>query len=278
MRRNRLLVGLTVAILVALVASFIVYRQVQRLTAVRAVPQRQIVVAAGNLPLGTRLDASKLRLVPWSGDVPVAGSFARIEDCAGRALVTPVVENEMILDGKLAQRAGGAGLPSVIPEGMRAVSIPVNDVMGVAGFVVPGTWVDVLVTGSTPERKGVMVTKTILEKVRVLATGQDIQQDKDGKPVKSTVVTLLVSPADADRVAMAALQGRVQLALRNTVDSTTASPPAVEEPSLFSPSGPALPSVKHEHVAAAPKPSPAPPVVVEVIYGSKRETKSFPNP
>ena len=233
MRRNRLLVGLTVAILVALVASSIVYRQVQRLTAVRSVPQRQIVVAARDLPLGTRLDASKLRLVPWSGDVPIGGSFTRIEDCYGRALVTPVVENEMILDGKLASRAGGAGLPAVIPEGMRAVSIPVNDVMGVAGFVVPGTWVDVLVTGSTPERKGVMVTKTILEKVRVLATGQDIQQDKDGKPVKSAVVTLLVSPADADRVAMAALQGRVQLALRNTVDSSTASPPAVEEPSLF---------------------------------------------
>jgi Flp pilus assembly protein CpaB len=108
----------------------------------------------------------------------------------------------------------------------------------------------------------------------VLATGQDVQQDKDGKPVRSAVVTLLVAPADADKVAMAALQGRIQLALRNTVDGATVAPPPVEEASLFGVAGPALPPVKH---SAAPKVAP-PPVVVEVIYGSKRETKSFSNP
>lgn len=273
MRRNRILVGLAVALAIGFVASFIVYRQVQRLTTLRIIPKGQIVVAASALPLGTRLEASELRLVSWSGDAPIAGSFTRIEDCVGRALVTQVVENEMILDGKLAPKESGAGLPATIPEGMRALSIPVNDVIGVAGFVVPGTLVDVLATGSTPDRRGVMVTKTILEKVRILATGQDVQQDKDGKPVRSAVVTLLVAPGDADKIAMAALQGRIQLALRNTVDGATVAPPPVEETSLFSVAGPALPPVKH----SAPKVAP-PPVVVEVIYGSKRETKSFSNP
>ena len=100
------------------------------------------------LPLGTRLDASMLKTISWPPGDPVTGMCTRIQDCTNRALITPVAENEPILESKLAPTAAGAGLAAVIPEGMRAMSVAVNDVVGVAGFVTPGTMVDVLVTGA----------------------------------------------------------------------------------------------------------------------------------
>ena len=276
MNRNRMLIGLTVAVVVGLFLSTYVYHAFKNASAVKPFIAQHIVVAAIPLQLGTRVDANNLRLIPWPSDEPVSGMFTRIEDCANRALITPVAENEPILESKLASTQSGAGLPATIPEGMRALSVAVNEVVGVAGFVIPGTMVDVLVTGNVAgsgRGSSENVTRTILENVKVLAAGQKIEQDREGKPQTVPVITLLVTPDDAARLTMASTEGKIQLALRNTVDTKLVVPPAVLQGSLFSGGAPPplkrLPSVKYV-------PPPPSPYVVEVITGNKRENKSFP--
>lgn len=274
MNRNRLVAGLTVAILVALLASMYVYRAFERATHVKAAVTETIVVAAAQLQVGERLDSDNVRIISWPADEPLAGSFRRTGDCIGRAVISPMAPNEPVLEANLAPREAGAGLPAAIPEGMRAVSVAVNDVVGVAGFVIPGTMVDVLTTGRLPgSNQGTdnNITRTILENVRVLAAGQKIEQDRDGKPEKVPVVTLLVSPDDAAKLTMASTEGKIQLALRNTIDTKAANPPAVLQAQLFSPPSVAAPV----HPPKAVHAGPPPPYVVEVIVGDKRETKSF---
>jgi pilus assembly protein CpaB len=275
MNRDRMLIGLGVALLVAFLLSNFVYHKFQEASAVKPVPMDKIVVAARPMPLGTRLDSSMLRTISWPIGQPVAGMCRRTQDCTNRALITPVAENEPILDSKLAPTAAGAGLAAVIPEGMRAMSVAVNDVVGVAGFVTPGTMVDVLVTGAmTGGGQGGQITRTILEDVRVLAAGQKVQQDQEGKPQTVPVITLLVAPEDAAKLAMASTQGKIQLALRNTVDTGTAAPAPVLQSVLFASDAPVAAPVRHVAVAKA---APAAPQAyqVEIITGSKRETKSF---
>lgn len=273
MNRNRLIVGLAVAIVIAFLLSVYVYRAFKQATAVKPVVTQHIVLAAVPLQLGTRLDPSNVRLIPWPNDEPVAGMFTRVEDCTSRALITPVAENEPILESKLAPKEAGAGLPATIPEGMRGLSVAVNDVVAVAGFVMPGTMVDVLVTGGVAGGSQ-NITRTILENVRVLAAGQKIEQDREGKPQTVPVITLLVTPEDAARLTMASTEGKIQLALRNTIDAKKVDPPAILQATLF---GGAAPPPKHAS-SGKPAPSAPPPYVVEVITGAKRETKSFPSP
>jgi pilus assembly protein CpaB len=160
---------------------------------------------------------------------------------------------------------------------MRALSVAVNDVVGVAGFVIPGTMVDVLVTGALPGKSNDNdITRTILENVRVLAAGQKVEQDRDGKPQTVPVITLLVTPEDAGKLTMASTQGKIQLALRNTIDATVANPPPVLQAVLFA--GPAEPAPVRTtgHKVASVPPRPAP-YQVEVITGDKKEMKSFEN-
>jgi pilus assembly protein CpaB len=280
MSRNRLVVGLLVAIVAASMLSVFVYDEFAKLqsTSAAPTPMTHIVVAAQAIPLGTRLDPSMLKTIPWPASQPLTGACTRLADCTNRALITAVAENEPILESKLASPAAGAGLAATIPDGMRAVSVAVNDVVGVAGFVAPGTMVDVLVTGaavgSNDSRPG-NVTRTILENVRVLAAGQRIQQDRDGKPQTVPVITLLVSPQDAARLTMASTEGKIQLALRNAVDTDMSDPAPVLQSALFAPGAAMAPTTRH---AASKKPSPPPaPYTVEVIDGNKRETKSFAN-
>jgi pilus assembly protein CpaB len=279
MNRTRLLVGLVAAIVIAFFLSTYVYRQLRNASLMRPAATQNIVVAAVPLQIGARVDESNLKLISWPGGEPVSGMFTRIQDCANRALITPVAENEPILEPKLAPLAAGSGLPAVIPEGMRALSVAVNQVIGVAGFVIPNTMVDVLVTGQLKgngQNGGSdNVTRTILENVRVLAAGQRVEQDREGKPETVSVITLLVSPEDADKLTMASTEGKIQLALRNTVDAKTVSPPAVVEAALFSGGTPAAEPTHREVVKAAPPP-PAP-YAVEVITGDKRATKTFEN-
>jgi len=270
-----MLIGLAVALVVAFFASTVVYRQIQRRpVATRPLAVTQVVVAAQNLALGTRLAPEQLRLVPWPGDNPMPGMFTRIEDCVGRALIQSVVPNEPILEANLAPKEAGAGLSATIPEGMRALSVAVNDVIGVAGFVLPGTTVDVLGTATLGGNEN--LTRTILENIRVLAAGQKITQDKEGKPQTVSVVTLLVSPDDADKLTMAATQGRIQLALRNTIDTKKVNPPPVFFNALFL--GGATPATGTGKKHYAPRKPEAQPYVVEVISGDKRELKTFKNP
>src|SRR6202040_3205613 len=221
-----------------------VYQKFKQASAVLpAVATKQIVVAAAPMQLGTRLDPTKLRLISWPGNEPMAGTFSRVEDCANRALITPVAENEPIMEAKLASQQSGAGLPATIPEGMRALSVAVNEVVGVAGFVIPGTMVDVLVTGNVAgsgRGSSENITRTILENVKVLAAGQKIEQDREGKPQTVPVITLLVSPEDAGKLAMASTEGKIQLALRNTVDTKATNPAPVLQSNLFSGGSPVV--------------------------------------
>lgn len=279
MNTNRLLVGLGVAVVIALLFSTYVYRQFKQASGnVQTVATQPLVVASAPLQLGARLDANNLRVISWPSNKPVAGMFTRIEDCANRALITPLAENEPVLESKLAPKESGAGLPATIPEGMRAITVAVNDVVGVAGFVTPGTMVDVLVTGQMPGQANNKITRTILENVRVLAAGQKIEQDREGKPQTVPVITLLVAPDEATKLTMGSTEGKIQLALRNTIDTKKNDPPPVLEAVLFAPPGGIKPAVPEGHSVSKKHLAPPPPqsYVVEVITGSKRENKSFP--
>lgn len=273
MDRKRMISGLAIAVVAAFLLAGFVYHEF-KLASIPApvVQMRQIVVATGPLPLGTLLTAKELKTIPWPLNAPVANMFTRPEDCANRALITSVAENEPILESKLAPIAAGAGLAATIPEGMRAIAAAVNDVVAVAGFVTPGAMVDVLATGSTKESGN--ITKTILENVRVLAANQRIES-RNGRPENVAVITLLVTPADAAKLAMASNSGKIQLALRNTIDSQTVNPPPVLQASIYGLE--AAPAVEHHYVAPAAKPAPPPSFVVDVIAGGKRENKTFPS-
>jgi pilus assembly protein CpaB len=261
------------ALVVAILASSYVYRQLKRVqpgSAGAVAKQVQVVVAAGPLKVGQRLTADDLALLDWPEGKQPQGSLSRVEDCAGRALIVPLVQGEVVLDQELAKREAGAGLPVTIPEGMRAVSVGVDDVVAVAGFVTPGTIVDVLVTGMG---LGGPVTRTILEHVRVLAVGQELQTE-GGKPQTAPVVTLLVNPADAERLTLASADGKIHLALRNGDDLADVSPPPAYGSTLFLGTAPVVGGARRVVVA---KPAPvAPPWPVQVIRGDKVENQSFP--
>jgi pilus assembly protein CpaB len=277
MNRSRVVLILGVAVALGLLVGGYVYRQLSRAAAMQQthVTTKQVVVAASRLSLGTRLGPADLKSVAWPANVPITGMFTDVKTCLDRTLITSVEENEMILDSKLAPQGSGAGLPAVIPKGMRAVSVAVNDVIGVAGFVQPGTVVDVLVTGAAEGSTG-RVTRTFLENIRVLAAGQKIEQDDQGKPQTVPVITLLVTPAEANELALASAQGRIQLALRNAVDLGTVEPVSATEAALF---GGARAAIKSPARRTMPSPAAAPAAyTIEVIRGGKREVASFPKP
>lgn len=269
-----MLLGLGAALIVAFLASYYVYRQIQRSQsgAAQAVKQVSVVVASGPLKMGQPLAAGDLTLVDWPAGKQPAGSFSRVEDCVGRALIVPLVPNEVVLDQELANRNAGSGLPVSIPEGMRAVSVGVDDVVAVAGFVTPGTIVDVLVTGTTP---GGPITRTILEHVRVLAVGQQLQTE-NGKPQTAPVVTMLVSPEDGQKLTLAAAEGKIHLALRNTVDMADTKIPPIYSSTIFQGAAPPVHAAPRAVVAKPAPPAPPPPYNVQVIRGDKVETQSFP--
>jgi pilus assembly protein CpaB len=256
MNRSRMFILAAVAFAVAIGVTAFTYRALQN----RLQPKddmTEIVVAAQNVSLGARLTEADLRMAPWPRAVPIQGSFQKISDVVGRGVVVPMALNEPVLDSKLAAQGSGAGLTAAIPEGMRAVSVKVNDVIGVAGFVVPGSRVDVILSGSPVNNGDIQMSKVILENIQVLAAGQNVATDANGKPLSVQVVTLLVTPEDSQKLALATVEGKVQLALRNPLDLDRTNPDAVRREALYGPSSapPATP-------AAAPAPAPTPKRVV----------------
>jgi pilus assembly protein CpaB len=199
-----------------------------------SLPTRPVVVAAAGLELGAELRADDLRGVEWPESALPAGAFASSEEIVGRGLVMPVIQNEPILPMKLAGKGSGSGLPVVIPEGKRAVSVRVNEVIGVAGYVLPGTKVDVLATASPSDKREDMTTKLVLSNVQVLAAGTKLEQDgEQGKPVSVTVVTLLVTPEESEKLTLGATEGKIQLALRNPLDKEQPETPGIQPASLL---------------------------------------------
>src|SRR3954462_13908774 len=201
-RNTRTLIVLLVAIATAGAATFLVYEAIQRRPVQQvALPQTFIVVAAHPLATGARLAATDLKLVGWPADAMGTGTFTKIEDIVDRGVVAPILENEPVTDNKLAAVGAGAGLPPTIPPGMRAISVRVNDVVGVAGFVTPGNRVDVVVT---LKRNDTTLTRVVTSNVQVLTAGTKYEQDKSqsGQPIPTTVVTLLLNPEDAEKVVL----------------------------------------------------------------------------
>lgn len=276
-RTTRLLVVLLVAIGVAALASFAVYRAVQRIPVKQVeVAQVQVVVAARPISVGTLVTREMIKLVGWPASSQVAGAFSTLDAAVGRGTIVSVAENEPLTESKLAPKESGAGLPPTIPPGMRAMSVKVDEVVGVAGFVVPGTHVDVLVTLSDQDKT---TTRTVLSNILVLTAGTRYDQDapkQDGKPIPTTVVTLAVTPPDAERVALAQTSGKVMLALRNPLDDQPTETTGVRLSSLLGgPTPPAVEkSVKGRKMFVAPKVAPPPPppkaYTVETIRAAKR--------
>ncbi len=233
----------------------------------------KVVVAVGPLAMGTVVTEQDVKLVDWSGRALPSGFLGRIEDVVGRGLIVPVAENEPLLGGKLATKGAGGGLQVIIEEGMRAVSVAVDQVVGVAGFVLPSTRVDVLLTlgnaGPTRETS----TKVIMQNVRTLAAGQSIQQDKDGRPQEVPVVTLLVTPEQAETLALAANQGRIQLALRNTLDTVNVRTSGARIGTLLgAPAG--RPTARRSPAAPSTVPQGST-ATVEVYRGGQRTLERF---
>jgi pilus assembly protein CpaB len=256
--------------------AFATYRYIQN-TPVREVrlPTTPVVIAATNLALGAELKRDDLRVIAWPADAVPAGAFNDPQALVGRGLVQPIAQNETVLPNKLAPVGAGAGLPPVIPEGMRAVSVRVNDVIGVAGYVLPGTRVDVVATVSPTNNQTDMTSKVVLTNVLVLAAGTRIERDvEEDKPISVSVVTLLVNPTDAERLTLASTEGKIQLALRNPLDATAPATPGVRPAVLLGYASPrparaaARPAPSQQ--AAAPPPPPEPPPTVEIIRGDKR--------
>ncbi|HEV8376804.1 MAG TPA: Flp pilus assembly protein CpaB, partial [Candidatus Polarisedimenticolia bacterium] len=184
----------------------------------KAAPTFPLVVATTQLAYGTVLQAEHVKTIEWASTIRPEGSFSDPGAVVGRAIMEGVVPGEPILEGRLAPKDAGGGLASVIPKGKRAVSVRVNEIIGVAGFVLPRTRVDVVVSVNPGGEKGKSASKMILQNVEVLAAGQKIEQDEEGKPETVNVITLLVSPEDAEKLTLASHEGDLQLALRNSLD------------------------------------------------------------
>ena len=264
-RSIRTFIVVAIAVGLAGAATYLVYRTIRdRPAQVVEVATHYQVVAAHPLALGARLTAADLKLVPWPAANPVPGGFTKIEEVVDRGIIAPVDENAPLTASNLASKEAGVGLPPTIPPGMRAISVRVNEVIGVAGFVVPSTRVDVMAIVNQGTNR---LARVVVSNVQVLAAGTAYDQEaaKQGQAMPSSVVTLLVSPGDAELIGLAATEGQLMLTLRNPLDTADAltagtasaslagaAPPRPVSPSPGSGSAPAV-------RRAAPAPAPAPP-------------------
>jgi pilus assembly protein CpaB len=277
MNRSRLLMIGGLALAVGLLVSYTVYNRLRSFAGAsnneRGLP---VVMAAGDIQVGAKLDAHDVRVVTLPQSAVPPGAFSGTTQVLGRGAILPISKGEFILPSKLAALNAGAGLPSMIPPGMRAVSVRVNDVVSVAGFVQPGTRVDVLATGNqggSNERQ----TITVLENVAVIAVGGSLLERLAGGEQNAPVITLLVSPDDAQKLALASQEGRIQLALRNPLDTKKGSIGATRTSSLYPGDKPPTTEPKpkiRKMPAKGPAPAPAP-YQVEMIRGSKRDETKF---
>jgi pilus assembly protein CpaB len=279
MARMRVFLVFALAIAAGGTLAFGTYNYMQRLPAKStSMPTKPVVVAASDLDIGAELRREDIRIIDWPATAVPANSISDPAEVIGRGLVLPVIENEPFLPMKLAAKDAGAGLPPVIPPGLRAVSVRVNEVIGVAGYVLPGTRVDVVATVSPSGNATDMTTKVILTNVQVLAAGTKIDRETDkNKPQPVSVVTLLVNPEEAERLTLASTEGKIQLALRNPLDKTIPSTPGVRPSALFGFGAATRTAVARNHVVAS-GPSSVKAVAattpelptVEIIRGDKR--------
>src|ERR1700722_5110068 len=281
MNRTRLLMIGALALALGAFVSLLVYKNLQgRGPVIEA--GADVVVAADDIQVGARVEDHDIRIARFpAGGLP-GGAYIKKSQVLGRGVIIPISKGEFVLPSKLAPENAGSGLPSLIPPGMRAVSVRVNEIVSVAGFVGPGTRVDVLLTG-TPEGSAESQTTTVLQNVSVIASGQRLERNAAGDAQKTPVITLLVSPDDAERLALASAKGRIQLSLRNPLDTQQDEVAAANARGLYKGGtpAPAPPPTAHPHPVKqqkAQQPAPPPSVLsVEVYQGDKKpDVVKFP--
>ena len=277
MNRSRLLMIGGLALAVGLLVAFSVYNKLRTSpgsnSSERAV---RVVVAADDVLVGVKLDAHDVRVITVPESAAPPGAFSDPAKVVGRGAILPISKGDFILTSKLAALNAGGGLPSLIPPGMRAVSVRVNDVVSVAGFVQPGTRVDVLATGNEAGSGGRQTT-TVLENVAVIAVGKSLDRSNSTDAQTAPVITLLVSPDDAQKLALVSQEGRIQLSLRNPLDTKKGGIGATRSSSLYlgETPAPAPSKAKVRKVVAKVPATPPAPYQVEMIRGSKRDETKF---
>src|SRR5436853_7654658 len=236
----------------------------------------QVMAAATDLPAGMTLAAKDVSTIDWPSDIPLPGSFSKPEDVIGHPLIFSIGAREPILKRNLGLEGSGIGLSGRIPPGMRATAVRSNEIVGVAGFLYPGSHVDVLVTYTPPGGNNIPVTETVLQDVEVLTAGQTTEPDPQGRPQTVNVVTLLLNPEDSQRLQLASMQGGIQFVLRSGVDKKSVNLKPTRLDQLVASEKP--PVVVPPPTKKAPKriePSRPTIYVLEVIQGTKRSVEKF---
>ncbi len=299
---RRLISVLMFALVVASITSYVLYRlilvRVQAQGQGHTVATNRLVVAKHDIQVGSLIQDSDIDEVAWGAPIPEEALKTR-QDVVGRGAIATVYQNEPFLLGRLAPKGAGAGLAATIPVGMRAVALRVNEVVGLAGFVVPGMRVDVLMAGNAPSaeqsRFGTLC-RTILQNIEVLSAGQKLDKTNDGKPESAQVVNLLVTPSQAEILNLAMSETKVQLVLRNPLDNEAQTPPGTSIAGLFGVPGrmpmgasladtslrPPLPPPPSPRRPATETVAPAPPqrptTYIEVFRGVKKSEETFDLP
>jgi pilus assembly protein CpaB len=285
---RRLLTVLGFAFLVALGATFLLYgllaNRMQSNSS--ASTGATVIVAARDLQRGELIKEPDLKTLIWGNPELPKGAYTDRSELLGRGVINEIVAGEPIVESRLAPKEAGAGLAPAIPIGKRAVALRVNDVVSVSGYVIPGSRVDVLITGNRPgaNPQGPEI-RTILQNVEVLSAGTNIQRDAEGKPIQVPVITVLVTPEEAETISLASNETRIQLVLRNPLDDQKPEPKGTALARLFKgapaeePAGPRRAAAPKVVMVKAPEPPPPPPppppIVVELLKGPARSSENF---
>jgi pilus assembly protein CpaB len=278
---RRLLWILLFALVVASLFTWLVIHKVNAgAAASKPVATTRVVAAAKDIPLGAVITAADLTTVAMGG-APPQGAILKPEDAVNRGVISEIYQGEPILESRLAGAGSGGGLAPTIPKGMRACAVRVDEVVGVAGFVIAGTHVDVLASGTPPNAPANVgtQTQTLLQDIQVLSAGTDIQKDATGKPQQVQVVNLLVTPDQAETLSLAANSLKIQLVLRNPLDTQIAKVPPTAMQNIFSTGAPPPPpaAAPRRTAGAAHKPAPESYSII-VSNGSKTTEEKYAIP
>ena len=299
MRNKRFFIVLAGALLFGLLAAFSVSRYLGNAQAYSK-GLSQVAVAKVSIPLGTKIIAEQVMMVQFPKESTPDGTFSAPEKLVGRVAVTNIGAREPITEARLAPEGTLGGLSAVIPEGYRAMTVKVDDVVGISGFIMPGTLVDIVVVIEPAENTGRQnpISKIVLQNIKVLANGQNIDKPDDQREANSVkAITLQVTPEQAEKLALAANEGKLQLVMRNSTDQGDEETKGINKRDLLGGDG-ALPvpepgSLKSERPAPVVKPrrvrahtvTPAPAASqtqekprssVEMIEGAKKRSVDFP--